>query len=99
MPGGGSKPGERRGGRAKGTPNKVTPPIRAIAQEYGADAIKTLASIMKSTEHAPAARVAAAGMLLDRGYGKSAQPIDGDGEGGPIKLDSVVEVRLVRPER
>ncbi len=24
MPGGGSKPGERRGGRQKGTPNKVT---------------------------------------------------------------------------
>lgn len=24
MPGGGSKPGERRGGRRKGTPNKVT---------------------------------------------------------------------------
>lgn len=28
MPGGGSKPGERRGGRKKGTPNKVPGAVR-----------------------------------------------------------------------
>ncbi|WP_373089261.1 hypothetical protein [Zhongshania sp.] len=28
MPGGGSKPGERRGGRKKGTPNKVTTELK-----------------------------------------------------------------------
>lgn len=30
MPGGGSKPGERRGGRQKGTPNKVTGELREM---------------------------------------------------------------------
>jgi hypothetical protein len=32
MPGGGSKPGERRGGRQKGTPNKVTAEARQVFQ-------------------------------------------------------------------
>lgn len=32
MAGKGSAPGERRGGRQKGTPNKVTPEVRALAQ-------------------------------------------------------------------
>lgn len=30
MPGGGSKPGERRGGRKKGTPNRFTADLRAM---------------------------------------------------------------------
>jgi len=29
MPGGGSKPGERRGGRKKGTPNKLTADLKS----------------------------------------------------------------------
>jgi hypothetical protein len=35
----GSKPGERRGGRQKGTPNKTTAEIRELAQAHGPDAI------------------------------------------------------------
>lgn len=31
---GGSKPGERRGGRKKGTPNKVTIDVRARIEKY-----------------------------------------------------------------
>jgi hypothetical protein len=30
MPGGGAKPGERRGGRQKGTPNKISGDVRAM---------------------------------------------------------------------
>ena len=72
----GSKPGERRGGRKTGTPNKVTADIRAIAQDYGPSAITVLTEIMQSKEQPPAARVAAAKELLDRGYGKSVQKTD-----------------------
>lgn len=34
MPGGGSKPGERRGGRQKGTPNKITRDARAAIGRF-----------------------------------------------------------------
>jgi len=76
----------RTGGRQKGTPNKVTAEIKAVAQEHGADAIKTLVSIMKATKQPPAARVAAAKELLDRAYGKSAQPIEGGDPDKPINM-------------
>jgi hypothetical protein len=32
------------------------------------------------------AKVSAAQALLDRGWGKPSQPVDGDGEGGPVQL-------------
>ena len=62
-------------GRPKGALNKVTRDIKALAQVHTADALKTLATIMKKGESEPA-RVAAAKELLDRGYGKAAQTID-----------------------
>jgi hypothetical protein len=39
-----------------------------------------LASIMRQPEHPPAARLAAAVALLDRGWGKPAQALTVDGE-------------------
>jgi hypothetical protein len=32
------------------------------------------------------ASVSACAVLLDRGWGKATQPIDGDGDGGPVQL-------------
>lgn len=75
MPRGGSKPGERRGGRKPGTPNKVTADVRALAQKYGAKALAVLGKIMESDKQPAAARVSAAKELLDRAYGKAPQPI------------------------
>jgi hypothetical protein len=65
----GSKPGERRGGRQKGVPNKAGRELREVAQEYTPVAMKTLADICEKGE-SEAARVAAANALLDRGHGK-----------------------------
>lgn len=76
MAGRGAKPGERRGGRAKGTPNKSTKDIKAIAQPYGPEAVETLVSIMRDVAQPPAARVAASKEVLDRGFGKSVQKND-----------------------
>ena len=81
----GSKPGERRGGRRKGVPNKATRDIKAMAQPYAPEALETLARIMRSSE-SDQARVAASRELLDRGYGKSAQAITGEG-GGPVQVE------------
>ena len=49
MPRGGSKPGERRGGRKKGTPNKLTAqlqaPLAQAARRYDGNALQTLVAI------------------------------------------------------
>jgi hypothetical protein len=50
--------------------------LKALAREYTTDAVKTLASIMNNEQEVPAARVAAAKELLDRGYGKSTQYVE-----------------------
>jgi hypothetical protein len=67
--------GRKTGGRKKGVPNKATADVKAAAQKYTAEALKTLAHIMKAGEP-DAARVAAAKELLDRGHGRSTQTID-----------------------
>jgi hypothetical protein len=73
----GSKPGERRGGRKKGVPNKAGQELREVAKEYTPVAIKTLAEICENGE-SEAARVAAANALLDRGHGKPTAVVVGD---------------------
>ncbi len=42
---GGSKPGERRGGRCKGTPNKKTMAVAEVLGELGLDPIKQMGQI------------------------------------------------------
>src|SRR5262245_54567988 len=70
---GGRRPGS---GRKKGTPNKVTAEIKELAQQYGPEAIAELARLATQAE-SEAARVAAIKELLDRGYGRAMQPIEG----------------------
>lgn len=100
----GAKPGERRGGRQKGTPNKATAEVKDLARRYGPDAIKEaakLAGLINSGQgkaESEAARMAAINTILDRAYGKAAQPIDGDGDGGPIKTLSEIILRGVRSD-
>lgn len=83
---GGARPGA---GRKPGVPNRVTADIKALAQSYGEEAIDTLAKIMRSDETPPQARVAAAKELIERGYGKAAQPIGGADDLPPIKVAAV----------
>src|SRR5262245_19920307 len=64
-------------GRSKGQRNKVTADIKALAQVHGETAIETLARLLKRSKF-EATRIAAAKELLDRGYGKASQPIDGN---------------------
>lgn len=70
----GSKPGEHRGGRVKGTPNKVTLELKDLARQYTPDALKALVEVVR--EGSEGARVSAAKEILDRGYGKASQHID-----------------------
>ena len=77
--------GRKTGGRAKGVPNKATREIKALAQKYTDEALKTLVQVMQTSE-SDQARVSAARELLDRGYGKSPQAHTGQ-DGGPLKLE------------
>jgi hypothetical protein len=76
MPRGGSKPGERRGGRKKGTPNKLTAklqaPLAKAAQQYDGNALQTLVAIMNDDTATTAARVRCAELILERAHGKPA---------------------------
>lgn len=74
--------GRKTGGRKPGSLNKSTVDVKEAAQAFTKDAIETLASIMRGTDQPAAARVAAAGVLLDRGHGKSKQEVDVAVDGG-----------------
>lgn len=64
--------------RTKGAKDKQTLDVKELAQDYTADAVSILATIMKDAEEAAPARVAAAKELLDRGHGKPKQTMDVD---------------------
>jgi hypothetical protein len=87
MSGGGSKPGERRGGRKPGTPNKVTAELAGLARVHTPDALAALVVVMNDPAAPAAARVSAANALLDRGHGKPRQALEHGGtDGGPIVI-------------
>lgn len=65
--------------------SKTPTDIRSLARKHTKKAINVLAGIMNQPEAPAAARVAAANVLLDRGWGKAAQPIVGDDE-NPIRM-------------
>ena len=73
-PGRGAKPGERRGGRKAGTPNKATTEIKALARLHAEAAMIELARLATAAD-SEGARVAAIKELFDRGFGRSAQII------------------------
>lgn len=72
------QPGERRVGRKPGVPNKTTAEIKAVAQLYGEEAIEKLVALMRGDN--PEVALKAANAILDRGYGKPAQMLQGDPE-------------------
>lgn len=91
----GSGPGGARPGSGR-KPGKVTATLREIAREHTDKAVKALLDVLENADAPPAARVAAANSILDRGYGKPSQPIDGDGQGGAIVHR--IEMVAVKPK-
>ena len=85
---GGARPGA---GRKKGSKHLLTADLKAACREHMPVIIAELVNIATKGE-THAARVAAIKELLDRGYGKAVQPVDGDGEGGPIKFTQIRRV-------
>lgn len=56
--------------------------LREAARGFSAEALETLATVMRDPDAPHASRVAAAKELLDRGFGKAVQSVDVD-----VKLD------------
>jgi hypothetical protein len=81
--------GKRAGaGRRKGAVTKATYDIRMLARQYCPEALIELARLARKST-SDNARVAAIKELLDRGYGKSPQPLTGEDGSGPIIVEIV----------
>jgi hypothetical protein len=76
-------------------PRAVTE-IRSLARSHTRTALNVLVGVMRSNQATPAARVAAANAILDRGWGKAPQAIESGG--GVLELIHKIERVIVRPE-
>ena len=87
----------RKRGRPKGSKNKVTKRIgktlSSLAREYAIEAVETIVTVMQDPATAPRAKITAANILLDRGFGKPAQRLELDDK--PPELADAL--RLVQP--
>ena len=77
------KPGQsgNPGGRPKGIAE-----VQALARKLTERCFEELERIAFTSED-ERARLEAVKVILERAYGKAAQPVDGDGEGGPVRID------------
>jgi hypothetical protein len=76
---------------------KAVMEIRSLARSYTRSALNTLVGVMRSNEATPAARVAAANAILDRGWGKAPQAIE-NGNDGALELIHRIERVIIHPE-
>lgn len=83
---GAPKGSPKSGGRQKGVPNKVTADVRAAFRKTAEEVAPELKRIALKAEN-EATRVAAIKEIFDRAFGKASQPVDGDGEGGPVRFE------------
>ena len=91
---------------------KVPADLRSLARAHTEAAVQTLAGIMRHPNSPPSARVRAATVLLDRGWGRPVQPIagrdeqplrvfirnivSGQGEDGPLVIDHEPVERIAK---
>jgi hypothetical protein len=76
---------------------KTLTEIRSLARSHTRTAVNVLVGIMRSKDATAAARVSAANAILDRGWGKSTQTLEG-AENGALELIHRIERVIVDPE-
>src|SRR6266446_8766229 len=77
-------------GRPKGAKNKGNAEVRALAQRFTDEAIRKLVSLMRSKETSELTQFYAAQELLNRGHGRPATAVTGEGDTGPAKVNLTV---------
>ncbi len=88
----GSRPGERRGGRKTGTPNKATADVRVYAGKYTKEAIEGLVKLARTAE-SEQARVSSWREVLDRAVGRPAQAVT-DPDGNALSIPAQVLIAI-----
>ena len=71
--------------------------MRSIARSHTRTAVNVLVGIMRSKDATAAARVSAANAILDRGWGKAAQPPESRKE-GTVEVVHRIERLIVHPD-
>ena len=64
--------------------------VRALAQRYTDEALRNLVSLMRSKETSELTQFYAAQELLNRGHGRPATAVTGEGDTGPAKVNLTV---------
>ncbi len=96
--------GNPSGLRKDGLPRRNPPhrqrytDIKILARQCCPEAIATLKKLMLSAKVAPSARIQAASILLDRGYGRPAQRVDIQAIMGAIDLTRLTDGQLEQME-
>jgi hypothetical protein len=73
--------------------------LRSVARSHTDTVVNVLVGVIRSPKAPPSARVAAAGMLLDRGWGRAPQEHTGPG-GGDIRVTirQLIDTAAKKPE-
>ena len=74
---------------------KVPTDIRSLARVHTRTAIATLAGIMRQKTAPPMARIAAARVLLEHGWGKATTPLRGSGGDEPPRRQITEIIRTI----
>lgn len=94
----GSKPGERRGGRKPGVPNKATQERQAEVAASGLTPLDYMLTIMRDEEANPARRDEMAKAAAPYVHPKLAAVEHTGKDGGDIKIVARVVREIVRPQ-
>jgi hypothetical protein len=71
--------------------------IRSLARSHTRTALNVLVGVMRSKDATATAKVSAANAILDRGWGKTTQPV-GNSDDGALELIHRIERVIVHPE-
>jgi phage gp46-like protein len=80
-----------KGGRPKGSINKATAELKALAQEYSEEALDAIVDVLRNGD-SHSVKLQAAQILLDRGFGKPTQMVATDEEAGGFSVQVVTGV-------
>lgn len=66
--------------------SKAPTEIRSLARQHTEEALNALLRIIRKEDATDSAVVTASAYIIDRGWGKAPNVIQGDEEGGPVEI-------------